>query len=141
MSYIQQTIYRKTLKKSPWASFLFRTLRWASFQDNIANSREREREGEGGGEGGEGGRGEGGGGGGGGGFLFEINASNIEIAFYKPIGLMKFFFDNFLYCKGTILKRRPWASFRDGLLFKITFTVWEFSYIPFMYVSLFIRNS
>ena len=125
MSYIQQTIYRKTLKKSPWASFLFRTLRWASFQDNIANSREREREREGGG----------------GGFLFEINASNIEIAFYKPIGLMKFFFDNFLYCKGTILKRRPWASFRDGLLFKITFTVWEFSYIPFMYVSLFIRNS
>ena len=122
MSYIQQTIYRKTLKKSPWASFLFRTLRWASFQDNIANSRERERERRGG-------------------FLFEINASNIEIAFYKPIGLMKFFFDNFLYCKGTILKRRPWASFRDGLLFKITFTVWEFSYIPFMYVSLFIRNS
>ena len=126
MSYIQQTIYRKTLKKSPWASFLFRTLRWASFQDNIANSREREREREREG---------------GGGFLFEINASNIEIAFYKPIGLMKFFFDNFLYCKGTILKRRPWASFRDGLLFKITFTVWEFSYIPFMYVSLFIRNS
>ena len=95
--------------------------RWTSFQDGLlfevtfANSR--------------------------GGLLFEMNDANIEIGFYKPIGLMKFFFDNFLYCKGTILKRRPWASFRDGLLFKITFTVWEFSYIPFMYVSLFIRNS
>ena len=27
--------YRRTSKRSPWAYFLFRTLRWASFEDGL----------------------------------------------------------------------------------------------------------
>ena len=60
-------LYRKTSKRRPWAFFLFRTLRLASFRDGLNNRSD------------------------------DTN------------------------CKGTLLKRRPWSSFRDGFLFKITF--------------------
>ena len=57
----------------------------------------------------------------GGGLLFEMNAANIEIGFYKTIGLMKTFFNHdTIFERRYYLEKKPmglfwrWSSFRDN---------------------------